>query len=161
MNRFLLTALVACALTTPAFASDYLTGYVGAYDVSQDDDSAFEVGVEYRYKDVYYGLRPLVGVMVTSDDAIYGYTGAQWDMFLTDSIVFSPNFVAGAYSAGDGKDLGYGIEFKSGIELAYQFDDLSRLGVAFNHISNASLGSDNPGTENLILTYSHPMHWNE
>ncbi len=159
MKRLALACVAAFAFATPAFATDYLTGYVGAYDVSQQDDSAAIGGVEYRYKDVFYGLRPLVGIMATTDSAVYGYAGIHWDVFLTDSIVVSPNFTAGGYSQGSGKDLGHGIEFKSGVELAYQFEDASRLGVAFNHMSNASIGSDNPGTENLIVTYSHALHW--
>ncbi len=161
MSRLLAALLVCTAFAAPAHATDYLTVYGGAYDVSQDDDSAAEVGVEYRYKDVYHGLRPLAGVMVTTDSAVYGYAGAQWDLYLSDSVVFSPNFTAGAYSNGNGKDLGHWIEFKSGIEMAYEFENDARVGVAFNHISNASIGSDNPGTENLIVTYSHPVGWAE
>ncbi|HID90986.1 TPA: hypothetical protein EYP44_03395, partial [Candidatus Bathyarchaeota archaeon] len=38
-----------------------------------------------------------------------------------------------------GKDLGGALEFRSGIEASYAFENDSRLGVAFNHISNASL----------------------
>ncbi len=159
MTRFALALAAFCSIATPAFATDYLTGYVGGFDVSQGDDSAAEAGLEYRYKDVYHGLRPLAGIMVTSDSAVYGYAGIQWDLFLSDSIILSPNFTAGGFSQGNGKDLGYGIEFKSGIELAYQFEDASRLGVAFNHMSNASIGNDNPGTENLIATYSYPLNW--
>ncbi|MBA4274199.1 MAG: acyloxyacyl hydrolase [Alphaproteobacteria bacterium] len=161
MQRILLALAASLAFSAPAFATDYLKGYVGAYDVSQGDDSAAEAGIEYVYQDIYYGLRPLAGIMVTSDSAVYGYAGAQWDLFLSDSIILSPNFVAGAYSQGDGKDLGHALEFKSGIELAYQFEAGERVGVAFNHISNASIGDDNPGTENLILTYSHPLNWAE
>lgn len=159
MKRILLALVAAASVASPAFATDYLTGYAGIYDVSQGDDYAGEFGVEYRYKDVFHGLRPLAGIMATTDSAVYGYAGLTWDLFLSDSIILSPNFAAGAYHHGDGKDLGYGVEFKSGIELAYQFENQSRLGVAFNHISNASLGNDNPGTENLIVTYSHPLGW--
>jgi len=161
MKRLLTALLLATTVTSPAFATDYLTGYVGAYDVSQGDDTATEFGAEYRYKDVYHGLRPLAGVMVTTDSAVYAYAGAQWDIYLSNSVVLSPNFTAGGYHNGDGKDLGYGVEFKSGVEAAYQFENQSRVGVAFNHISNASLGDDNPGTENLIVTYSHPIGWAE
>lgn len=161
MKRFAFALLATLTAASPAFATDYLTGYVGAYDISQGDDRATEFGAEYRYKDVYYGLRPLVGIMATTDSAVYGYAGAQWDIALSRSVILSPSFTAGAYNDGDGKDLGYWLEFKSGIELAYQFENQSRVGVAFNHMSNASLGNDNPGTENLVVTYSHPIGWAE
>ena len=39
---------------------------------------------------------------------------------------------------GDGLDLGYGLEFRSQLEIAYRFDNRSRLGVAVSHMSNAS-----------------------
>lgn len=162
MRSGFLALLAALTVATPAIATpqdDYLTGYVGWFDVTQTDDDAAEVGVEYRYKDVYYGLRPLVGAFVNFDGATYAYAGAQWDIYLSDRVTVSPNFAAGAYSHGSSKDLGYGIEFKSGIETAYEFDCGSRLGVAFNHMSNASLGDHNPGTENLIVTYSYPIGW--
>ena len=51
------------------------------------------------------------------------------------------------YGEGDGKDLGHAIEFRSGIEVAYRFDDYSRLGLSFTHISNAGLDERNPGVE--------------
>lgn len=161
MKRLLASLALATLIASPAYATDYVTGYVGAYDVSQGDDTATEFGLEYRYKDVFHGLRPLGGVMVTSDSAVYGYAGAQWDLYLSERVVFSPNFTAGLYSNGDGKDLGHAIEFKSGIEMAYELESKARFGVAFNHISNASIGSDNPGTENLVVTYSHPVGWAE
>ena len=45
------------------------------------------------------------------------------------------------------RDLGYELEFRSGIEIGYVFCNKSRLGVHFYHISNASLGRKNPGEE--------------
>lgn len=159
MKRLALALAVTLASVTPAFATDYLTGYVGAFDFIQDDDRAAELGIEYRYKDVYHGLRPLVGIMATTDRSVYGYAGAQWDLFLSRSLVVSPTLTAGGYHHGSGKDLGHGIEFKSGVEVAYQCEDASRIGVALSHISNASLGDQNPGTENLVVTYSYPIGW--
>jgi lipid A 3-O-deacylase len=50
------------------------------------------------------------------------------------------------------------IEFRSGFELAYRFDDHSRLGVAVHHLSNASIGADNPGTETALIYYSIPLN---
>ncbi len=49
------------------------------------------------------------------------------------------------------------MEFRSQIEFAYRFDDRSRLGVAVSHMSNASLGESNPGTESAMLYYSLPF----
>ena len=57
----------------------------------------------------------------------------------------------------NGKELGGTLEFRTGAELAWRFDDYSRLGLALHHISNASIYDSNPGTEMLVLTYSVPF----
>lgn len=154
------TLAVLALLTSAANAYDgeHLVGYAGGFDVSQGDDSAAMGGIEYRFRDQFNGLRPVVGVMGTTDSAAYLYGGAYWDLPLnTAPFVITPGFQAGAYSQGNGKDLGYGLEFRSTIEVAYEFEKGHRVGVGFSHLSNASLGNDNPGTETLQLVYSYPM----
>ena len=49
------------------------------------------------------------------------------------------------------------MEFRTGAELAWRFDGKGRLGIAFHHISNASIYDRNPGTEMLVLTYAVPL----
>lgn len=157
------SALAATLLTaTPlssAGATEYLTGYVGWFDFSQQDNEATQFGLEYRFNPIEYGFRPMVGVNVTTDGSLYGYGGFTWDVSLIDNQLYIvPNFAVGGYSQGDnGKDLGYGLEFRSGIELDYQLPSTHRVGVAFNHISNASLGDKNPGAETILVNYSIPV----
>jgi lipid A 3-O-deacylase len=43
------------------------------------------------------------------------------------------------------------------MELAYRFDDRSRLGLSLSHYSNASLSDKNPGTEAIMINYSIPF----
>jgi hypothetical protein len=71
--------------------------------------------------------------------------------------VLTPSFAAGYYDNGDGVDLGHEVEFRSSIELSYRFDNRTRLGVSFYHLSNASIGDTNPGTEVLSVVYSIPL----
>lgn len=71
----------------------------------------------------------------------------------------TPSVAAGPYLRGGGRDLGHVFEIRSGLEIAYRFNDRSRLGLLFYHISNAGLGDDkNPGAEALGLTYSIPLN---
>ena len=70
-----------------------------------------------------------------------------------------PSFAAGLYEDGDGKDLGHTVEFRSAIDLAYRFDNRSRLGLSFYHLSNAHLADSNQGTEVLSLIYSVPLDY--
>lgn len=136
---------------------DYLTGYVGYFDVIDNDPSSAQFGIEYRARPLQFAIRPIVGLSVTGDNAIYGYAGVNWDAeLITNQLYLIPNFAVGLYKRGDGKELGGMIEFRSGIELAYQFPNAHRLGIAFNHLSNASMYGRNPGTEVALITYSIP-----
>ena len=38
---------------------------------------------------------------------------------------------------GDGKDIGHNIEFKSQINLGWNFGEKVRFGLSYSHISNA------------------------
>ena len=96
--------------------------------------------------------------MGTSDRAVYGYGGFLTDVFLGPRIVLTPSLAFGLYEEGDGKDLGHIVEFRSSVELAYRFDDRSRIGISLYHLSNASLSEDNQGTEILSLSYSIPLN---
>ena len=135
---------------------DFFTFSAGVYDIN-DDRTAGDFRVEYRSDLRFWEIMPFVGLMVTSDQAIYGYAGFGLDLFFGRRIVLTPNAAFGAYEDGDGKELGGTLEFRTGAELAWRFDDYSRLGLAFHHISNASIYDSNPGTEMLVLTYSVPF----
>lgn len=153
----LLAATLASGISGAALAQDYAVGYAGWYDFSQQDNEATQFGVEYRFTPYVYGIRPTAGINVSTDGSVYGYGGINWDVPLLDNQLYLiPSFVAGGYSEGDGKDLGYGLEFRSGIELAYQLPSEHRVGLAFNHISNASLGDKNPGAETVLVNYHVP-----
>lgn len=158
VKKSTIAALSAVLLSTSAQAGDYLTGYAGWFDVTQGDDEATQLGVEYRMTPWQYGIRPTIGANFTTDGSFYGYGGINWDIELVNNQLYIvPNFVAGGYAQGDGKDLGSGIEFRSGIELDYQLPSTARIGIAFNHISNASIGDRNPGAETLLINYSMPV----
>ncbi|MBT5194166.1 MAG: acyloxyacyl hydrolase, partial [Rhodospirillaceae bacterium] len=90
----------------------------------------------------------------------HGFVGAGVliDIFLGRRFVLTPSFAPHAYWGGnDDLDLGHTVEFRSQLELAYRFDNRSRLGLAISHYSNASLGDKNPGTETATLYYSLPL----
>ena len=135
---------------------DFFAFSAGGYDVN-DDETAAEFRVEYRSDLRFWTLLPFIGLAGTTDAAIYGYAGLGLDIFLGRRIVLQPNAAFVGYAKGDGKDLGGGLQFRTGGEIAWRFDDYSRLAIAFHHISNAGIYDDNPGTELLVLTYSVPF----
>jgi hypothetical protein len=151
------TALAVALSASSALAVDYITGSVGYFDVIDGENDSTSFGLEYRFNPIEYRIRPIVGGFVTADGAAYGYAGANWDVpILSNQLYLIPNFAVGAYSHGDGKDLGGALEFRSGIELAYQMENFHRIGLAFNHMSNAGIYSKNPGVETLLVNYSLP-----
>ena len=118
----------------------------------------FQYGAEYRFSEVMYGLRPIVGGFGTDQGAAYGYAGVNWDVaLLPNQLYIVPNFAVGAFKEGSGKKLGGALEFRSGIELDYQFPNQQQLGVALNHISNAGIYSHNSGEETVMGIYSIPV----
>ena len=70
--------------------------------------------------------------------------------------LFTPNIGVGLYDEGDGKKLGSSIEFRSGLELSYELENERRIGISISHISNASIGDKNPGTEIISISYQIP-----
>jgi len=163
----MIAALAAIALASaglfaagaaPARADepDFFAFSAGGYDVN-DDQTAAEFRVEYRSDLRFWKLMPFIGVAATTDAAIYGYAGLGLDIYLGRRVVIQPNAAFVGYHEGNGKDLGGEFQFRTGGEIAWRFDDWSRLAIAFHHISNAGIYNDNPGTELLVLTYSVPF----
>ncbi len=128
----------------------------GVFDFD-DDETAGAVSAEYLFSDRLWLLRPLAGVMATFDGAVYAYGGFGLDLVFGGRWAVTPSLAAGLYGEGGGKDLGSVVEFRSGVQIAYRFDDDSRLGLLFHHISNAGLDDRNPGANTLMLTYSIPI----
>ena len=142
----------ALAGEEPAF----LAFGAGVYDVF-DDHTTAEFRLEYRSDIRFWKFAPFIGAMTNAEGALYGYAGLGLDIFLGDHFVVTPNAAFGAYYDGSSKDLVGTLEFRTGGEFAYRFNDASRLGLAFNHISNASIYDSNPGTESLVIMYALPL----
>ena len=129
---------------------------VGAFDVLHDF-TAGEFRGEYRFGQRLWIFKPFLGLEGTTDRSFYGYGGFLVDIYVGNHWVVMPNAAFGYYSKGAGKDLGAHPEFRTGAEFAYRFDDRSRLGFTFHHISNAGIGKKNPGEEEMALVFSLPF----
>ena len=160
MKKKFLFFLIPCfvfATCKPSCKPSLLSFGVGAFDIRKDKNRTALFLAEYKWNKEWYTVRPMVGGMATVCGAFYLYGGFGLDWVFCDHFLFSPNFAAGYYHQGGGKDLGYELEFRSGIEAAYIFCNQSRLGLHFYHISNASLRRKNPGEESLVLFYAIPI----
>ena len=147
----------AAAETVRADEPAFFAASVGGFDIN-DDDTSVEFRLEYRSDYRLWHIGPMIGLMANTDGGVYGYGGVFIDIFFGKNWVVMPNIAVGGYHEGSSKDLGHVVEFRTGVEIAYRFADKSRLGLAFQHISNAGLDDKNPGTESLVLTYAIPFN---
>jgi hypothetical protein len=163
--------LAALGASAPAAAQekqpDLISFGVGMFDVQKNEprDKAADFRVEYRFGtslfpaiEDYVAIRPFVGGEATSDGGLYGLGGLMFDIPL-GPLTLTPNFGVGLHHDGGGKELGSVIEFRSSAELSYRFENQSRLGVSFGHISNAGITTLNPGAEIFTVYYHLPSSW--
>jgi len=95
--------------------------------------------------------------MFNTGGAIHLFAELYYDIHLGDYFILTPSFAPGLYAKRNSKDLKYVLEFRSQIEFTFIFNNHSRIGFSFNHISNASFGEENPGVESLAITYVIPF----
>lgn len=129
---------------------------MGVFDVDKSHPQLL-FQAEYRWDIHYRHIRPLVGFFVATEGNLYLCAGVAIDAFLTKKVVLTPSFAPGVYYHGNGKNLGFPINFRSALELSYICDNEGRIGAQFNHISNAGMLWKNPGADSLVLFYAIPL----
>ena len=112
---------------------------------------------EYRFGDVLWIVAPFVGVFGTGQGAFYGYGGFGFDINFFERVVLTPTAAVGYFTHGTGIDLGAHTEFRTGAEIAYRFENLTRVGVGLYHMSNAGIGLHNPGAELATFVLTMPF----
>jgi len=166
LRGLLLIGLVM--LARPAWAADsfislakndpaYVTVGGGYFDFNRKKDEGAEFDLEYRSNYQLWWFKPFVHFAGATNGMTFMGAGVLIDMQVGDNWIVQPSF-APTYWRGktDTLDLGYSLEFRSRLEVAYRFKDKSRLGFSISHSSNASLGDTNPGTESLMVNVSIP-----
>jgi len=161
-SSILITLFVLCTTNIVSVAEENfketeLNIFTGMFDFSDDTQASGILGLQHQNEELYRksflgNLSPITGGFLTSKNAFYLYSGvqAEYDLgFLT----ITPSFAPGYYNYGDGKDLGYPLEFKSEIQMTFNLSDSTHLGMSYNHISNASLGSKNPGANSYMFNF--------
>ena len=131
--------------------------YSGMFDFSDNGKKSTLIGFQHQNenlnRDTFLGnLSPITGVLITTDNAGYVYTGVQ-AQYKIGTLNITPSFTPGLYHEGDGKDLGHLLEFKSEIQLSFDLSKNSELGFSYNHLSNASLGDKNPGANSYMFNF--------
>ena len=144
-------------MSAPARAEEpaFLTFGIGEYDFLHNNHAG-DFFLEYR-ADRLWKIHPKAGFEFTTDGASFFYGGFNFDIPMGRHFMLTLGSAVGHYSDGNGKKLGNSVEFKSGGAIALRLRNRARLGLELYHISSAGLGSHNPGTEILSVTYSVPI----
>ena len=134
-----------------------LNFFTGMFDFSDDKQASGLFGLQHRndelFRKSFLGkLSPITGGFLTEKNAFYLYSGVQAEYEL-GFITITPSFAPGYYNYGSGKDLGFPLEFKSEIQMSFNLGDSTQLGMSYNHISNASLGTKNPGANSYMFNF--------
>ncbi len=144
----------------PVMADDpaFISFGAGPFDWNRQKDQGAEFRLEYRSDYKLWGFKPFAAVAGATSGHGFFSAGILMDIYFGKRFVMTPSFAPSLYVGGnDDLDLDYPLEFRSQLEIAYRFDDRSRLGIAISHYSNASLSDSNPGTESATLYYSVPF----
>lgn len=168
LNTIRLVRFAVCVLllNLPVLADEYqeyemLNITAGQVGILDDLDSSQRYGMEYRFKSFSgpWGFRliPAVGAAISNNGASFVYTDLRHDFFLSRRWILIPSFGVGIFNDSSEIELGNELEFRSGIELAYQFRNKIRAGIAIFHLSNGGISSENPGTEALVISVCIPM----
>ncbi len=138
--------------------SAFLGLSVGLYDAFSHGKQATAFNLEFQPGVRILGVvKPLFGFMATTQDTMYGYGGLGVPMKITDHVKFMPSVAFGAYTKGDGVDLGKTGVMRLGGELAYQFDNQSKFGINGYVLTNAESAKREDRTEVLGFFYSMPL----
>ena len=134
-----------------------LNFFTGMFDFSDDNQASGLLGMQHQndelFRKSFLGkLSPITGGFITEKNAFYLYTGVQAEYNL-GLVTITPSFAPGYYNYGDGKDLGYPLEFKTEVQMSFNLGESTHLGMSYNHISNASLGDKNPGANSYMLNF--------
>ena len=134
-----------------------LNFFTGMFDWSDHKQASGLIGLQHQNDKLFieadHGrFSPITGAFITSKNAFYIYTGVQAE-YQFGSLVITPSFAPGYYGEGNGKDLGYPLEFKSEIKMSFDLSNSTHLGMSYNHISNASLGKKNPGANSYMFNF--------
>jgi hypothetical protein len=131
--------------------------FSGMFDFSDDKQAAGVFGIQHQNEDLFRKsflgkLSPVTGGFLTENGAFYLYTGVQAE-YEMGPFKITPSFTPGYYNYGDGKDLGSSLEFKTEVQMSFDISDSTHLGMSYNHISNASLGTKNPGANSYMFNF--------
>jgi lipid A 3-O-deacylase len=116
---------------------------------------------DFRWQPNRLPVMALLTLEAEERGAAYLGVGISGDLSLTERWALTASLTGGPYRNGKGFDLGANLQFRTGLELAYQpnfaVNWKGEIVLGFFHHSNGSLQEFNPGKESLRLGWRHPF----
>ncbi|MBL4661360.1 MAG: acyloxyacyl hydrolase [Alcanivoracaceae bacterium] len=165
MKKYLLISIVTFNISLSALAQsvgDYpmlnlTAGKIGVLDSAPKKANRY--GIEYRAKKITkWNIIPAYGYTWSVNGSKYIYSDLKYDWNFKNNLVFTLSLGTGLFDNNNSIDLGHAIEFRSGFELTYRFEQGYRLGLAAYHLSNSRISSKNPGTESIVVSFLMPLN---
>jgi len=123
----------------------------GLWGLRSNEPHEVAIQLEYRFGVHWWWLRPLGGMLLSSEGTQILYAGVLLEIPLPWGIVLAPGFAPGVRVLKGERDLGAAVLFKSSVEMSFPIAPGLRGGLSFSHTSNAKLSHPNPGIETLLL----------
>ncbi|MFH1158795.1 MAG: hypothetical protein V1721_07980 [Pseudomonadota bacterium] len=131
---------------------------VGMYDPFTHAEKASSFNLEWQPGVRIAGvLQPIFGAVAATNGSLLGYGGIGVPFNITDRVFMLPSIAVGAYKKGDGYDLDGSLAFRIGTELAYRFDDKSRIGLNMHILTNGTSLGRGDRTEIIGIAYTMPF----
>ena len=151
----------ACLVASVASSQEAIIG-VGATDYPDSGNDNEIISLEYVHSPFFerssFAAALAANASITSDSDWFVGAGVALRWQWQSGWFAEGSFMPGYYEAGtSGNDLGNDLEFRSLIGLGYRFDSGRSLSLAITHKSNASISSDNPGADAILLRYHVPL----
>jgi len=166
MSGVVSVSLALVPVSVSADESGQLTLGLGAFDAFDTDELSAEGLAEYRFGKRMFednfgprfqGLGPMVGIRANTDGGVTGYGSIFADIRPYDRWYIWPSAGIAGYSEDDSRDLGGVFQFHLGVAAGYRLTERTRIGIAYQHVSNASIHDQNPGADSLFLTVTFEL----
>lgn len=145
------------AMEPPVSATPHQLSIAGGVAGVFDRERNAMVALELRGGMGYAGLHPWLGASWATDGGTFIGGGALYTFREDRAWQATIGFGPGYYERNQGRDLGKHLEFLSFFEVSGDIGRHQRIALRLAHISNGSLGDNNPGTELLTLGYLIPL----
>jgi Lipid A 3-O-deacylase (PagL) len=151
-RRWVLIGVLLSSL--PAAAEAGAIGlFGGLWGLRSNEPHEVAVQLEYRLGVHWWWVRPLGGMLLSSEGTQIIYAGFLLEIPLPWGLVVAPGFAPGIRVVEGARNLGSVLLFKSSIEGSFPILPGLRGVISFSHTSNAKLGTPNPGIETLLMGF--------